>query len=83
MAQENESDMSSTFSTLNVNAMEFVPNFSQPDRVVPEPTGTDSPPPAPLDDTTTPAKTASPAKTPTNDVIEDKSPINPGKNLYY
>lgn len=30
MAQENESDFSSKFSTLNVNAMEFVPSFCSP-----------------------------------------------------
>lgn len=27
MAQENDSDMATKFSTLNVNAMEFVPSF--------------------------------------------------------
>lgn len=27
MAQENENDMTAKFSTLNVNAMEFVPSF--------------------------------------------------------
>lgn len=28
MAQESDNDMNASFSTLNVNAMEFVPNFS-------------------------------------------------------
>lgn len=77
MAQDNDSDMSTTFSTLNVNAMEFVPSFVVQDR--PEETGTTAPPPAPTEDPVPPAATASPAKTPTKEVIEDKSPENPGK----
>lgn len=30
MAQENDTDLSTKFSTLNVNAMEFVPSFCVP-----------------------------------------------------
>lgn len=83
MAQQNESDLSMKFSTLNVNAMEFVPSFVQ-DRGATAPTEDTQSPPQPVsaEDSPAPAeKQASPAKTPTNDVIEDKSPENPGKKM--
>lgn len=61
MAQENNSDFSSKFSTLNVNAMEFVPSFC-----------TSSPPTAAADDVTdTPNEGTS---TPEAQTPEDVSP---------
>lgn len=37
MAQENDSELQTSFSTLNVNAMEFVPSFGACTELVPSP----------------------------------------------
>lgn len=62
--QENSSDLSSTFSTLNVNAMEFVPSFCSP---APASSGdaeaTSSSPNASTPDEKTPIEDVSPTKT--------------------
>lgn len=92
MAQEGNSDLSMKFSTLNVNAMEFVPSFctnSPPSAGAPAETTT--PAGTPVDEPATPVESAvqdaSPTKTeaeppvsvaaPT-EPIADKSPDNPG-----
>lgn len=56
MAQEGGSDFASKFSTLNVNAMEFVPSFCTAASATPP-----SPPPPTNTTTTTVANTAEPA----------------------
>lgn len=95
MAQPNESDLSTTFSTLNVNAMEFVPSFcsSQPS---PSPSATETtPPPEQSSPTTDIATDDTPNTVPdatgtiseeittttatTTETIEDKTPENPGE----
>lgn len=89
MAQEGNSDLSTKFSTLNVNAMEFVPSFctnSPPSAAAPTEeasTDTASEEPAPVEPT---AQDLSPTKTETEppvsvaaaiEPIADKSPDNP------
>lgn len=76
MAQDssNSSDMATKFSTLNVNAMEFVPSFSiQPAAVSAETdssvTGTDN-----TETIETETSSSSPIKSSTTTPIEDKSP---------
>lgn len=91
MAQEGSSDLSMKFSTLNVNAMEFVPSFCSNVQSPADPTA-DSPvdqPPIekPTDATEPTSQDVSPTKTddeppvsvaaPTES-IDDKSPDNPG-----
>ncbi|XP_055298244.1 eukaryotic peptide chain release factor GTP-binding subunit ERF3A isoform X2 [Sitodiplosis mosellana] len=63
MAQEGNSDMSTKFSTLNVNAMEFVPNFG-------------APPSAPTTNAPTEAPPAESAESPVQEAapVEPKSP---------
>lgn len=90
MSQENESDLSTTFSTLNVNAMEFVPSFCVPPATAtespqstPKPADVESSPVVsltPTEELTTLTATAIATATPT-DIIEDKTPENPGKQL--
>lgn len=66
MAQDNDSDMNTSFSTLNVNAMEFVPSFcTAPTATI----NTDE-----NDQTITTPIAAIPTET-----ISDKSPENVGK----
>lgn len=64
--QENSSDLSATFSTLNVNAMEFVPSFL-PSSPAPASSGdaeaTSSSPNASTPDEKTPSEDVSPTKT--------------------
>lgn len=98
MAQEGgDSDLSTTFSTLNVNAMEFVPSFcsNAPTGTTPEaaaaaatPAETPTDEPAPTEAPT--SQDASPTKTDEEqpvsvaaptESIDDKSPDNPG--LYH
>lgn len=91
MSQEGNSDLSSTFSTLNVNAMEFVPSFctSSPPAAVDAP-ATPTEPTAVEPVTAEPtSQDASPTKTdedqpvsvaaPTES-LDDKSPDNPGSS---
>lgn len=99
MAQPNEGDLSTTFSTLNVNAMEFVPSFcsSQPS-ATPAPTDEPTPDqPSPTADvggddndaTTVPEPTGTPSEdittttATTTELIEDKTPENPGEHVVY
>ena len=83
MAQENDSELNTSFSTLNVNAMEFVPSFCT---VPTAPTTEETPPPAaataavvaavvPEEPTSTPAT----ATTPTSTTAGEKTPENAGK----
>lgn len=65
MAQENESDMNTSFSTLNVNAMEFVPSFCTPTTKM----NTDD-----VEETIPTSIAATPTET-----ISDKTPENVGK----
>lgn len=94
MAQEGNSDLSTKFSTLNVNAMEFVPSFCS--SLPPTASSTAAPNPDTPTETTTEeikpsevpsSQDASPTKTddeqPTSvaaptESIDDKSPDNPG-----
>lgn len=91
MAQQNDGDMSTTFSTLNVNAMEFVPSFCTP-ATAPSSADDDnvlSEEPSPTNETA-PAEQSSTTGTPTEDAvaavaailsetIDDKSPDNLGE----
>lgn len=93
MSQENNSDLPTTFSTLNVNAMEFVPSFCVSS--VAAPTASVDQAPSPV--TESPIATPAAIETPTEDLsptkaesdtkpvsatptetMEDKSPENPG-----
>lgn len=67
MAQPNESDFAKKFSTLNVNAMEFVPSFCSSQTSAPSPPST----------TTTPAEAeaAAAAVTETQSTPDEPSPI--------
>lgn len=66
MAQDNDTEMNATFSTLNVNAMEFVPSFC----TAPTPTiNTDE-----NDQTIT-----TPIAAIATEIISDKTPENVGK----
>lgn len=93
MAQPNESDLSTTFSTLNVNAMEFVPSFcsSQPSPS-PAATETTTEQSSPTTDVATddipntvPEATGTISEeittttATTTEPIEDKTPENPGE----
>lgn len=91
MAQEN--DINTKFSTLNVNAMEFVPSFASSGPVTAAPAAEDSEaavPPATVPDSSPtdeelPAESVPAAATPVGtatptEVLEDKSPDNPGKH---
>lgn len=91
MAQEGNSDLSTKFSTLNVNAMEFVPSFctnSPPSATAPAEDAATVEEPAPVEPA---VQDASPTKTETEppvsesvseaattQPIADKSPDNPG-----
>lgn len=89
MAQEGNQDMSTKFSTLNVNAMEFVPSFctNAPAAAAPSPaTPVEPPADEPVIDEPK-SQDASPTKTDEeqpvsvampSETIEDKSPDNPG-----
>lgn len=105
MAQPNESDLSTKFSTLNVNAMEFVPSFcssqpsatpsgeteSPPEQLSPtidvEVAAVDSDVPPPPPPTTVPEPTGTPSEelttitttATTTELIDDKTPENPGE----
>lgn len=95
MTQEGNSDLFSKFSTLNVNAMEFVPSFasSVPAAAAPATATTpaESTPDAEPASTQPSSQNASPTKT--NDelpvavaappeTIDDKSPDNPGSYTF-
>lgn len=70
MAQDNDNDMNTSFSTLNVNAMEFVPSFTSSTAPTPPSTiNTDE-----NDQTITTPIAAIPTET-----ISDKTPENVGK----
>lgn len=91
MAEEGNQDMSTTFSTLNVNAMEFVPSFctNTPATATAAPSS-DTPVDPPADEPVTvepKSEDASPTKTDEeqpvsvamlSESIDDKSPDNPG-----
>lgn len=94
MSQEGNSDLSTKFSTLNVNAMEFVPSFCS--NVPPTAVSTDSAAAAtsaevpavettrsetPISRNTSPTKTDEEQPTPVavpTELFDDKSPDNPG-----
>lgn len=94
MAQEGNSDMSTKFSTLNVNAMEFVPSFGVPAAPSAPATNATAPETAPAESPVQEtaavepkSQDASPTKTDeeqpvsvaaATDPIDDKSPDNPG-----
>lgn len=95
MAQDNDAEISTKFSTLNVNAMEFVPSFcsNAPSGTTPEaaaatpaetPTDELAPAEAPTPQDASPTKTDEEqpvsVAAPTES-IDDKSPDNPG--LYH
>lgn len=91
MAQEGSSDLSMKFSTLNVNAMEFVPSFctNAPSAAAPTTDSPEDQPPIekptvasePTSQDVSPTKTDEeppvPVAAPTES-IDDKSPDNPG-----
>lgn len=72
MAQENDNDLNTSFSTLNVNAMEFVPNFGST-FCTPTPTATKMNTDENEDAISTPT-----AAIPT-ETISDKTPENAGE----
>lgn len=84
MTQEGNSDLSTKFSTLNVNAMEFVPSFCSS---ATSPAAPDVPAETSVDESVPAEAPSSPTKTdeeqpisiaaPTES-IDDKSPDNPG-----
>lgn len=90
MAQQSD-DVSTTFSTLNVNAMEFVPSFCSPpnaaDSTTSEPSAaatekTDSPQKSPTKEAA-PDEPTSGSSNEENiaviaDILNDKTPENPG-----
>ncbi len=70
MAQENDNDMNASFSTLNVNAMEFVPNFFCAGAPTPPTINTDE-----MEDEAIPAAIVAIL----TDPVSDKTPENVGK----
>lgn len=100
MAQPNESDLSTKFSTLNVNAMEFVPSFcssqpsatpsaeteSPPEQLSPTidvevAVDSDVPPPTTVPEPTgTPSEELTTTTATTTELIDDKTPENPGES---
>lgn len=90
MAQQNDGDLSSKFSTLNVNAMEFVPSFCLPAAPSAAEEDVSSEEPSPTVESA-PAEPKSAAETPTDDVAaitatptqtaDDKTPENQGEIL--
>lgn len=93
MAQPNENDLSTKFSTLNVNAMVFVPSFcsqpsatlseneSAPEQSSPTPdVGGDDVPAIVPEVTGTPSEEIATTTTATpTELTEDKTPENPGE----
>lgn len=72
MSQENSSDLSTKFSTLNVNAMEFVPSFaSATPAPAAAPVAASDAVPSPA--TESPIPTPIPVETPTEDLSPTKS----------
>lgn len=66
MAQENDTEMNTSFSTLNVNAMEFVPSFC---------TGAPTPPTINTDEND---EIMTPIEAIPSEIISDKTPENVG-----